>query len=596
MVNRMKHKYTFRERFLEICRGGVLGISEVICLYLFVTSIFFTCLIWYDHEMTHYIKDFPWLIMPGLIGLVFLAYLARNPIRKFLARNRVLLFAATVVWLVIMILFIRNTNTVPVYDQALIYRGMKSFAEGNYELWKQGEYFYLYPFQSGIVLLYAPIALLFPANIFLAVQYTNVAFYLLLVIGIYKLTARYFNASAATCTYLATLYLFPLWGYVKYLYGNLPGIAISMWAFYLISEFVSTRKYRFLAGGTICLSIAAVFKTNFYIHMIAILIFLLLEALRQKRICFVFSAMILFAGVMLAVRIPPLVLHLLSGYDTSNGIPTLHWILMGLRESTIAPGWYNGESGKWFIEVNFSTEQITQESREGIAACLRYFAEDPAYALRFFSRKIASIWNDPTFEGFDVVRRGNLYGTLSYRVKDILYCGGIVNTILTLIIDLLQSIYLFGVVLYLMYCKKEFSIDKMLPLVTMIGGFIFHIFWEAKCQYTIIYFVMFLPYAMRGYQKVISMLEQFFDTRREQRALQTVQRSSFAANCKTLLRNRSAQKFGALMLLLIFITINNSYFVTWTFKITTDTADYIWLCKNEDYWRADDYTKEGMDH
>ena len=31
-----------------------------------------------------------------------------------------------------------------------------------------------------------------------------------------------------------------------------------------------------------------------------------------------------------------------------------------------------------------------------------------------------------------------------------------------------------------------------------IGGFIFHLFWEAKGQYTITYFVLLIPYCVKG--------------------------------------------------------------------------------------------------
>ncbi len=33
-----------------------------------------------------------------------------------------------------------------------------------------------------------------------------------------------------------------------------------------------------------------------------------------------------------------------------------------------------------------------------------------------------------------------------------------------------------------------------------------HIFWEAKCQYTIIYFIVLIPYAFAGYQECVRRL------------------------------------------------------------------------------------------
>ena len=37
----------------------------------------------------------------------------------------------------------------------------------------------------------------------------------------------------------------------------------------------------------------------------------------------------------------------------------------------------------------------------------------------------------------------------------------------------------------------------LLPMI-FIGGFIFHLFWEAKGQYTITYFALLIPYCAKG--------------------------------------------------------------------------------------------------
>lgn len=43
------------------------------------------------------------------------------------------------------------------------------------------------------------------------------------------------------------------------------------------------------------------------------------------------------------------------------------------------------------------------------------------------------------------------------------------------------------------------------PLI-FIGGFIFHLFWEAKGQYTISYFLLLFPVAIAGYGAFINWL------------------------------------------------------------------------------------------
>ena len=36
-------------------------------------------------------------------------------------------------------------------------------------------------------------------------------------------------------------------------------------------------------------------------------------------------------------------------------------------------------------------------------------------------------------------------------------------------------------------------------IIVFIGGFLFHTIWEAKCQYTITYFILLIPYSVKGY-------------------------------------------------------------------------------------------------
>lgn len=65
---------------------------------------------------------------------------------------------------------------------------------------------------------------------------------------------------------------------------------------------------------------------------------------------------------------------------------------------------------------------------------------------------------------------------------------------------MMQSIILFGSMLYAVNTLIEgtFAGAAVLPL-TFIGGFIFHLFWEGKCQYTLPYFMLLLPLSIIGF-------------------------------------------------------------------------------------------------
>ena len=73
----------------------------------------------------------------------------------------------------------------------------------------------------------------------------------------------------------------------------------------------------------------------------------------------------------------------------------------------------------------------------------------------------------------------------------------------------MQSIILFGVICYIILGFKEIKLKELLYAIVFIGGFIFHLIWEAKCQYTITYFVLLIPYFVIGYYKLCNILAKY---------------------------------------------------------------------------------------
>ena len=69
--------------------------------------------------------------------------------------------------------------------------------------------------------------------------------------------------------------------------------------------------------------------------------------------------------------------------------------------------------------------------------------------------------------------------------------------------DTMETIIFFGTLIYIVINFKKIKFKEMFFAIVFIGGFIFHIIWEAKCQYTITYFILIIPYAVKGYSTLI---------------------------------------------------------------------------------------------
>ena len=67
----------------------------------------------------------------------------------------------------------------------------------------------------------------------------------------------------------------------------------------------------------------------------------------------------------------------------------------------------------------------------------------------------------------------------------------------------MQNIILLSAFSYFLLNWKNININSLILGIVFVGGFIFHMFWEAKCQYTITYFWLLIPYAAQGLQILI---------------------------------------------------------------------------------------------
>lgn len=79
--------------------------------------------------------------------------------------------------------------------------------------------------------------------------------------------------------------------------------------------------------------------------------------------------------------------------------------------------------------------------------------------------------------------------------------------------NVVQTLVLFGTVMYFILNYKKIKIKELIFAIIFIGGFIFHLLWEAKCQYTITYFILLIPYTVLGYKCISEKLIKFYNIR-----------------------------------------------------------------------------------
>lgn len=209
---------------------------------------------------------------------------------------------------------------------------------------------------------------------------------------------------------------------------------------------------------------------------------------------------------LLAVRI--------SGNTVPDGMPPISWVDMGLNENDSSyDGWWTPDSRVLYKNSGFdrtATKSITLEHVQNRA---KVFIDNPGYAIKFFSGKNASQWNNPEFNAYFI-------NNVSSAVDEPKYLQHLFSVhtmdIVLRILNPLQFAILAGAVFYLLL-KKDKSDISLFYCVVFVGGFIFHTVWEAKGQYTLPYFVLLFPLAIEGYCEVMHIIIGFSNLSRARR-------------------------------------------------------------------------------
>lgn len=504
------------ERIVSVMIRVILAAAVFV---LFLHSIFSTSFIGQiagddggvqDHTLN--IADSPW----KHLAILLLLTVVMVPLYRGCRKRRIRINRRAALWIMAAAGFalgtawILMTRFLPGSDPAKVCRVAAEWQAGDFSAFERGDgYLFKYPFQSGIVLFYSLLMGIFGTENFVCMQLVN----LLALAAAYWLMVRImerFWKEDGTVLFLvhgALILWAPLMFYVTYLYGILPGMACSLGALYCTVRFLETRSCRYMLPAALLMGLATVFKMNCLIYLVAMGCFLLYDAAEslwsRKRQAWkrcLFSLLFLAAmclgvgGTNLAVN--RYVEHL-SGYEMPEGQVMLSWVVMGLQEAPKGPGNYNGYNGNVFAESNYDTALANERSKEELKEILRGMRDNPVdNGLVFFARKTAYQWNDPTFISLDRMEGRHSEISISPVVKSLIEGKG--KVFLSIALNLVQTLILAGTLFYLAYTKKGININELIILVVFLGGFLFHLVWEASASYAIPYFVLLIPYAVKG--------------------------------------------------------------------------------------------------
>lgn len=510
------------------------GLSSAANLTLkIVGSAIFLVLSWYAMRYTQYMPvyynempvnavDSMWKNLLGLavcaIGIVFLLKLEARLSNKPKSRlNRAAIIALSLWIACIGLWWVTSVDRKPVGDQAFIYGGASYFLDGEYIFLNQGGYFDVHPYQLGLTFLVEILLRVAGPGNYLACQLVCVA----MAVGIGVLgwlfiseITGYKMLSVGYC--ILMFGCLPLIFYTGWVYGDIPSTFFMLLTAFSLLRYEKTNRRRWLVLIVFSVIIAVLVRKNSLIMLIALVLSAGVYGIVKKD-------KKLFLTLVLSVILPWLaymgiykMYEMRSGYEHRGaGIPAMSYLAMGMQESGGKYGWYTLYGGQVYDESGSDSRLAAEVSKQDVKERLKYFAENPSYAWRFYREKVLSQWNQPLYQSmfFSAQYAENMEPAGdSFEAK---LHGQYLSKILSLC-DRIQFILYFGLLCYYLFAVKKKSdiLQHMLP-ATIIGGFFFSILWEAKARYVLPYYIMMYPLAVVGYWQLFSYAMSLIERRRK---------------------------------------------------------------------------------
>ncbi len=365
-------------------------------------------------------------------------------------------------------------------------------------------YFSRYPFQISYFFYIYTAVKLFGAENFIAYRVLNIISVIIIVNVLSKVAERASNKSVVgsyVCI-LATLFL-PLSLFSSFLYGNIPSLAFSLLACYmaLTLDFSNKRQVVLkIVAMFACLFLALWFKPNAAIFYIALGIWFVLRVIKDKKPIYLLFVALLIVEYK-CIGLMQIVLVNKFFPDTNPaGCPLVAWLAMGLQEGSRASGWYNGYVWNVWSEYSGDAALITNASVQSINERLAFFVANPIEPIRFFYRKITTVWCEPTFQSMWISFNGNdtFYFYKPPSLLQHLFIDGKLRLLYELYCDALQ-IVIFVFALYGLVCQfKQKNFKLNLFVIVFLGGFVYFTLFEGKSLYVLPYFTLLIMFAAIG--------------------------------------------------------------------------------------------------
>lgn len=390
----------------------------------------------------------------------------------------------------------------PAGDQLNATAGAVYARRGNYLMFEKGGYIGLYEQQKGLVFLYEILFTLFGDFCYGTVSGIHVCLSVVTLAAGYGFLKIVSKKPFYRILYCGMMMLcMPYFLYLPYAYGDLPSIAFSSVLFWALAAYGKDSKKRYIAISAVAAALALLVRMNIWIVLIAVGIGMVLLAMEKGSLRPVLAGLCVILAAWGSVKAVDIMYEVRSGYESGVGIPAILWVAMGLQETDGSPGIYNRYQQSVFEECEFEQEPAKEIGKEYIKDRLREMLNYPGYAKDFFVKKVKMQWLEPLFESLYATGTFDDEAPVPWWIGS-LYYGDLHDTVWKASNYYQSMVYLaafaFAVGSLAKKHREQGNKAVWIPLIAVVGGFLFSIIWENQCRYVLPYYVYLVMYASLG--------------------------------------------------------------------------------------------------
>lgn len=414
-------------------------------------------------------------------------------------------------------------------DQLVIYQSANEIKNGGTLSPENKEYLTIHKHQIPLVVIYSKIFKIFRGSEKIYWIY-NIIFNLLSIYLMSKIADVLSNRLRVNwlIIFLTMVFFLPLQILVTFFYGDLPALTMSLLGVYYILKYTEQnetkkRNSKYMIFAAIAMMFAIIFRKNSMIIVIAQFMYLLFnsldniakkkkeseriseetilrsqkeedefyEKLEKEEKSYIFKLLSLIFIFIIIIYIPPKILtnHMVEKYslDERKPYPTVGYIFMGMMPSERANGWYSnlaGDPGR--RDPNGAVDFY----KRGIEKRIKEFASNPELIRKFYLTKSGSMWSENTY--------GSIWNYITLeeidqtKHKKILEYEELISLTQKAVII---YICIKGIIICVASLKSKYISNEIILLILIaLGGYTFHMLWEAKSRYIIPYLVLMFPY------------------------------------------------------------------------------------------------------